>query len=309
MSVAPSVQPAPPAQRTTPLPRRGRLDGKVALVTGGATGIGEAIAKRFALEGARVVVSGLPDDPVDAVVREIRERGGEAVGHKGDVAEVVHAEACVRRALDEYGRLDVLVNNAGVFLEMAPTEEYSVESFDRTLRNNVRSAWLMTRFALPHLQRSKGNVVCAGSESGFLGLAENTAYGGTKGWMHAFVRGLAVEQARHGVRVNAVCPGPIDTAWTRQEEGPMTRKHEAMLLAATPLMRRGTPEEVANVYLFLASDEASFVTGALWLVDGGITAAKGAAGLQTGLAPQEEPAGTLDLRHTHEGLQGKPVKK
>jgi NAD(P)-dependent dehydrogenase (short-subunit alcohol dehydrogenase family) len=134
----------------------------------------------------------------------------------------------------------------------------------------------MTRLALPHLQKTRGNIISAGSESGMIGLAQNTPYGGTKGWIHAFTRGVAVEQAQNGVRANCVCPGPIDTAWTHKETGPMDEQMEKSLIQATPLARRGTPEEVANVYVFLASDEASYVTGALYTVDGGTTIAKGA---------------------------------
>ena len=145
----------------------------------------------------------------------------------------------------------------------------------------------------------------AGSESGFLGIPQNTVYGGTKGWVHAFMRGVAVEQAKYGVRANCVCPGPIDTAWTHRETGPMDRKMEETLIAATPMARRGTPEEVANVYLFLASDEASYVTGALWVVDGGITVAKGPVGLETPEELREQPEGRLHLHHSHEGLENK----
>ena len=139
-----------------------------------------------------------------------------------------------------------------------------------------------------------------------IGLPEYTPYGGTKGFVHAFIRGVAVEQAAHGVRASCVCPGPIDTAWTHAKTGPMTKKLEKLTVASTPLGRRGTVEEVANVYAFLASDEATYVTGALWTVDGGITVAKGPVGLQADRALKQAPAGVLhDLRHTHDGEEGK----
>ena len=284
----------------------GRLGGKVAIVTGGATGIGEAISHKFCLEGARVLVCGLPGDPIDDVVATIRAHGGEALGYAADVAEEAGAAGCVKAAIDAYGKLDVLVANAGVFLVTGETDKISVEDFDRTVRMNCRSLFLTVKHALPHLQQSKGVILAAGSESGMKGLAEYTPYGGTKGFVHAFVQGVAVEQAAHGVRANAVCPGPIDTAWTHASTGPMTKKLEKLTLASTPLGRRGTVEEVANVYAFLASDEATYVTGALWTVDGGITAAKGPVGLQADRALKEPPAGVLhDLRHTHDGLEGK----
>src|SRR5688500_10090567 len=167
-----------------------RLEGKVAIVTGGGTGIGEAIAKKFAREGARVIVNGLPGDPVRDVVTAIQRDGGEAAAHFGDVADEQHARACVDLAIRQYGQLDVLVNNAGVFLINAETDDIPVESFDQQQRANTRSAFLMTKYALPHLRKTRGNVVNAGSEAGFNGLAQNTAYGGTKGWMHSFTQGV-----------------------------------------------------------------------------------------------------------------------
>lgn len=283
----------------------GRLEDKVAIVTGGGAGIGEAICHKFAREGARVVVNGLPDDPVEDVVKEIRKQGGKAVAYLGDVSTESNAEACVQAALAEWGRLDVLVNNAGVFLATGETQDFPVEIFDEMIRMNIRSAFLMTKFALPHLQKSQGNIVSAGSESGIKGIAEVTPYGGTKGWMHAFMQGVAVEQAKYNVRANCVCPGPIDTAWTHSRTGPMNKRLEQMMIAATPLGRRGTPEEMANVYAFLASDEASYVTGALWLADGGITVAKGPVGLEAGKDAKKQPEGDLDLEHSMDGLENK----
>lgn len=285
----------------------GRLHDKVAIITGGATGIGEAICHKFAVEGAKVIVAGLPDDPVKEVVAAILDHGGLAVGFAGDVSEEADAKACVELAVNSYGSLDVLVNNAGVFLAAAETHDFPVELFDQTLRNNLRSAFLMTRFALPHLQKSRGNIVNAGSEAGFNGEAMNTPYGGTKGFMHAFTMGVAVEQGKYGVRANCVCPGPIDTAWTHRSTGPMNKQMEKMTIQATVLGRRGTPEEMANVYAFLASDEASYVTGALWLADGGTTPAKGPVGDQVPSAIAKEPEGVLGdrLAHARDGLKNK----
>jgi NAD(P)-dependent dehydrogenase (short-subunit alcohol dehydrogenase family) len=282
-----------------------RLEGKVAIVTGAGTGIGEAIAHKFAKEGAKVVVNGLPDDPIADVAHSINQYGGEAIAYGGDVSEEAYAQACVQAAIDTYGRLDILVNNAGVFLTNAETEDYPVEDFDRTIRMNIRSAFLMTKYAIPHLRKHNGNIISAGSEAGFNGLAQNTPYGGTKGWMHSFMMGVAVEQAKYGIRANCVCPGAIDTAWTHKNTGPMDSKMEKMLIQATPMARRGTPEEIANVYAFLASDEASYVTGALWLADGGVTPAKGPVGKETPFWKRMEPDGELRLDHAKDGLENK----
>lgn len=278
-----------------------RLKNKVAIVTGGATGIGEAISKRFAKEGAIVIVNGYPEDPVNDVVDEITKDGFKAVAFAADISIEDNAKECIEFTKQMYGQLDILINNAGTFPEMNEIDLFSIEAFEYMMKNNIRSAFLMTKYAIPKLQETKGCIVFAGSESGELGLAKNTPYGGTKGFIHAFMKGVAVEQAHYGVRANCVCPGPIDTAWTRKGKGPMTKEDEKMLTSATPLGRRGTPEEVANVYLFLASDEASYVTGALYPVDGGITVSKGPVGKKAKGSVAEEPEDDLDLEHSMEG--------
>lgn len=275
----------------------GRLKDKVAIVTGGGTGIGEAVCKKFAREGAHVVVCGFPDDPVDAVVAEIIKENGSAIPFKADVSDQINAEACVGLTLSTWGRLDILINNAGVFPETNETQNITTKAFESLIKNNLYTTFMMTRAALPYLQKTRGCIVSAGSEAGFQGLAQMSPYGGTKGFMHAFMMGVAVEQAKYGVRANCVCPGAIDTAWTHKETGPMTAKMEKQIVEATPMARRGTTEEVANVYLFLASDEASFVTGALYQVDGGIVAAKGSAGTETPQPLRNEPEGELEIMH------------
>jgi len=176
-----------------------RLQNKVAIITGAGTGIGEAIAHKFAREGARLVLSGLPADPVQDVAEAITSAGGQAVTHLGDLAEEEHARACVELALQTFGLLDVLVSNAGIFIANAATEDYRIEDFDRTVRNNIRTAFLMTKFALPHLQASRGNIIFTGSEAGLNGSPRFTPYGGSKGFLHAFMKGVALEQAPYGV--------------------------------------------------------------------------------------------------------------
>ncbi len=134
-----------------------------------------------------------------------------------------------------------------------------------------------------------------------------TPYGGSKGFLHAFMKGVALEQARYGVRANCVCPGAIDTAWTRGDQSPIPPEGQRKIDDGIPLGRRGTPEEIANIFAFLASDEASYVTGALWLADGGVTPAKGDAGAGVSEDLRAAPRGVLNLHHSHEGLQGKSV--
>lgn len=248
-----------------------------------------------------MVVAGFPEDPVEEVVKEIQQEGGEALAYTGDISTEANAKECVQQAVKEYGQLDILINNAGVFPEVNLLQDYTEEALDYMIKNNIKSAFAMSKAALPELHKTKGNIVSAGSEAGVIGIAQNTPYGGTKGFIHAFMKGLAVEQAQFGVRVNIVGPGPIDTAWTHASTGPMDGKMVKTMKAATPMGRRGSPEEVANVYCFLASDEASYVTGALYMVDGGITVAKGPVGEEADSSMKKEPKGELDLEHSKEG--------
>lgn len=278
-----------------------RLERKVAIVTGGGSGIGEAISKKFAAEGARVIVAGLPDDPVEAVAQEIEKQGGIASFYKGDLSVFANAQACVEQAVRMYGKLNILINNAAAFPEANFLTDFSEEGIDYMIKNNIKTTIMMSKAALPELQRSKGNIVTAGSEAGLLGEPQNAPYGGTKGFNHAFTRGLAGEQAQFGVRCNVVGPGPIDTAWTHPSTGPMDQKMAKMNEQAPILGRLGTPEEVANVYLFLASDEASYVTGAIYFVDGGITIGKGPIGDQAAPNLKKEPTDNLDLQHNYDG--------
>lgn len=278
-----------------------RLEKKVAIVTGGATGIGEAISKLFAREGAKVLVVGMPQDPVKDVIEDIKKDKGVAIGFSGDISSEDDAREAVEAAVKNWGRLDILINNAGVYPEVNSLESYSIEAFDNLLKNNIRTAFLMTRYALPELKKTKGCIVSAGSEAGKIGLANVTPYGGTKGFMHAFMKGVAVEQAKNGIRANCVAPGPIDTAWTHKETSGINKTMEKQLIKATPMGRRGTPEEIANVYLFLASDEASYVTGAVYSADGGVTVAKGAVGGDVPSRLAKEPKGKLKLKHQQDG--------
>ncbi|MDF2455222.1 MAG: short-chain dehydrogenase [Cytophagaceae bacterium] len=275
-----------------------RLEGKVVIVTGGATGIGEAISKKFAREGAYVVVNGLAIDPVHDVVHDIIKEGGIATAFMADISIEENAKHCVHHAIKTYGKLDILINNAGVFLVMSEIEKYPVDAFDFLVRHNMRTAFMMTRYAIPELQKTKGCIVSAGSEAGKTGIAENAPYGGTKAFLHAFTQGVAVEQAKHGVRANCVCLGAVNTGWLNTETGPLSCKQGKAIVSATPLGRCATPEEAANVYLFLASEESSFMTGALVSVDGGITLSKGAVGEEVSKDMAKEPSTDLHLEHT-----------
>lgn len=277
------------------------LEGKVAIVTGGGTGIGEAISKLFAKENASVIVCGLPDDPVDEVVKEIQKEGGRASSFKGDISSEGIARDCVNHAVSTFGKLDILINNAGVFPAVGFIQEFPTDAFQYLVKNNILSTFMMTKHAIPELQKTKGCIVTAGSEAGMEGDPQNAPYSGTKGFNHAFTKAVAGEQAQFGVRANVVAPGPIDTSWMQVTEGPMTLKMKAMFKSAIPMGRMGTVEEVANVYLFLASPLSSYVTGAIYPVDGGISISKGPMAPMADNDMSQEPEGELQIEHAHEG--------
>jgi NAD(P)-dependent dehydrogenase (short-subunit alcohol dehydrogenase family) len=286
----------------------GRLKDKVAIITGGSTGIGEAVSHKFSLEGAKILVNGLPGDPVDDVVDTLNKNGGNAAGYKGDISEVNHATNCVKKAVERFGKIDILINNAGTFQTVAGADDFPPDEFDYMVRMNIRTLFLMTKYALPYLRKTRGCIISTGSEAGLLGQPRCAPYGGTKGFIHGFMRSVALEQAKNGIRANCVCPGPIDTQWHDTSVSPMTDEMESDILNGTPMGRRGLPEEAANVFAFLASDEASFITGALYFVDGGISISRGPLGSQVPDDLRKPPDPKLKkLKHSKEGLENKIV--
>ncbi len=249
----------------------GRLQGKVTIITGAASGIGAATALRFAQEGATVVVNDIQAEAGERVVEQIKQAGGEAVFHLADAGDAEAVTRLVEETAQRFGRLDVLHNNAfrtrfGMVGRLTPEQWRG--AFDVTLHGTFYGM----RAALPIMARQgSGAIVNTASISGLFGDYAMSAYNAAKAAVVNLTHTAAIEYARYGVRVNCVCPGPIDTPAV---QGMFAREPAIRdpLLAALPMHRLGRPDEVANCVLFLASDEASFVTGAALTVDGGLTA-------------------------------------
>jgi NAD(P)-dependent dehydrogenase (short-subunit alcohol dehydrogenase family) len=249
----------------------GRLDGKVALITGAAGGMGLAASKLFVEEGARVVMTDVAEDAGRAAAEEI---GQGAAFTRADVSASADAEAMVRFAVETFGGLHVVYNNAGVVLPndvgVVETDE---ETWDRTMAINLKGVWLGCKFGIPAIIESGGgSIINVASFVALMGAATaQIAYTATKGGVLSMTREIAVEYARRGVRANALCPGPIETPLLLQLFADEAAKQRR--LVHVPMGRLGQAEEVVRAALWLASDESSFMTGAAMVVDGGITSA------------------------------------
>ncbi len=248
-----------------------QLQDKVAVVTGAASGFGEGIARRFAAEGAKVVLADLNDQAGGKVAAEIGAAGGAAVYVHADVTDLAQVEAMIGAAVENYGRLDILINNAGTSHLRQPMTEVSEADFDRTFAVNVKSIYLAAIAAVPLFRaQGAGCIVNVSSTAGISPRAGLTWYNGSKGAVNTITKSMAVELAPDQIRVNAICPVAGDTPLLATFMGkPDTPEARAPFLATIPLGRLSTPEDIANAALYLASDEASLLTGVLLEVDGG----------------------------------------
>ncbi|HYC26723.1 MAG TPA: SDR family oxidoreductase [Nitrososphaerales archaeon] len=252
------------------------LEGRVAIVTGAGSGMGRTFSLLFAKEGAKVMAVDINQASGEETVRMIRERGGEAAFVIGDVSKSAGAEGAVKACVERFGRLDILMNNAGIQF-MGTILETSEDQWDKIMAVNTKSMFLMSKYAVPAMAKGgKGVILNMGSDAGLIGNPKTAAYCASKGAVIALTRSMALDHAPDGIRVNCICPGAIDTPLHVQvmnELSPEERDAwKARVKVRYPLGRIGTPDEVANLVLFLASDKSSFMTGAAVSIDGGLTA-------------------------------------
>jgi NAD(P)-dependent dehydrogenase (short-subunit alcohol dehydrogenase family) len=249
-----------------------RLDGKVALITGATSGIGRATAVLFADEGAAVAVVGRDTDRGREVEEQIHSAGGRAVFVPADVRRADDCERSVVETVDAFGRLDVLFNNAGVYVEN-DTLGCSEDEWDAQVDTSLKGAFLMSKFALPHMiARGSGSIVNCASGWGIVGGEKAVAYCAAKGGMIVMTKAMAIDHGPQGIRVNAVCPGDTDTPMERvdaEHKGWSWDEYVHWATDGRPIARMASPDEIARAVLFLASDESSFITGAVLPVDGG----------------------------------------
>ena len=252
------------------------LTGKVAIVTGSGNGIGRATVKRIAESGARVTVSDVIVEDGERTVAEIEAAGGQAIFVQADISQEAEVKNLIDTTVATYGGLDILINNAGVGGGQLRTHEIELEEFMRVMAINVGGTFLCTKYALPHfLKQRDGRIVNIASTYGLIGAPKAAAYCASKGAIINYTRQLTVDYAPDGIRINAICPGYIDTSLGRRAStlspealtAAIARREKAA--AMQPIGRQAQPIEVANVAAFLVSDEASFMTGAIVTVDGG----------------------------------------
>jgi meso-butanediol dehydrogenase / (S,S)-butanediol dehydrogenase / diacetyl reductase len=250
-----------------------RLKNKVAIVTGAGAGIGRGIAERFGREGASVVIAEVDSANGAGAERAICVAGGSAVFIQTDVSDEAQVKSMAQKTLDRYGRIDILCNNAGILLihEETRAHELTNETWDRTMAVNLRGYWLCSKYVIPAmLRQSGGSIIHVASPTGIFGFTRLTAYSTSKGGVVGLMRAMAADYAPDGIRVNAIVPGTIDTPMNAIElSDPKMRQHFAEI---APARRLGTPEDLAGMAVFLASEDSSYCVGGIFTVDGGLTA-------------------------------------
>jgi NAD(P)-dependent dehydrogenase (short-subunit alcohol dehydrogenase family) len=248
-----------------------RFEGKVALITGGTSGIGSETAARFASEGAKVAITGRNTERGEQVVKDIVKNGGEAIFIRSDVCFASDCKLAVDQTLERFGRIDVLFNNAGVF-HPKTIPDCTEEEWDDTIDSSLKGAFLMSKYALPSMiERGSGSIIHTSSGWGIQGGDKAAAYCAAKGGLIVMAKAMALDHGRHGIRVNCVCPGDVLTPMLHDDAAKrgMSWDDYAAESVQRPLGRIGSVADIANAVLFLASNEAAFITGESLVVDGG----------------------------------------
>ena len=245
----------------------GRLKDKVAVVTGSGMGLGEAIALLFSREGAKIVVADINREAGERTVRTIRQERGDAVFVPADISKAADAEKMIASAVKSFGRVDVLVNNAGVQVERN-VPDTSEEEWDFVLGVNLKGSFLCSKYAIRQMRvQGSGNIICISSISGLVGQANQASYNASKHGVIGLVRAMACDHTKEGIRINAICPGSMNTPFTLK----IPKEHLEPYYDMNLMGRFAEPIEVAQAALFLASDEASYVSGSVMVVDAGFT--------------------------------------
>jgi NAD(P)-dependent dehydrogenase (short-subunit alcohol dehydrogenase family) len=251
-----------------------KLEQRIAVITGAGSGIGQAMVRLFAGEGARILAADVNENAAQETARMVTEAGGTCRAFAVDVSRPDQVRAMIDQAIAAFGRIDILCNNAGIG-STTDVVECEPDEWDRVMTVNVKSVYLGCKYAIPHMLAQGGGVIVnTASVAGMVGLPKRASYSASKGAVIALTRQVAVEYVEQGIRVNCLCPGTVDSPWVgrllQQADDPVAARQA--LVARQPLGRLGTPEEIAAAALYLVSDDAAFITGTGLVIDGGLTA-------------------------------------
>lgn len=252
-----------------------RLKDKVAIITGAGSGIGRACAILLGKEGANVIATDWNEQTSEEVVKQIKSEGGEAISIRADVSNSTDVQEMVRESIKRYKKLDVLVNNAGIFITPYTVTDTSEEDWEKTLSVNLKGVFLCSKYAIPELIKTGGgSIINISSISGVIGQPAQAAYNASKGGIVQLTKCMALDYAANKIRVNCICPGYVETGMTKDlfDKARENQREWKKILSLHPIGRVGTPEDIAYAALYLASDESSWVTGSSLVVDGGYTA-------------------------------------